>query len=47
LLPARGAAGQFFYMLRFRRGSGAIPALPFHLLDSLILDSALKAPWCR
>ena len=41
VLPTCRAAGQLFYVLRFRRFSGALPALPFHLLDSLILDSAL------
>ena len=39
VLPTYRAARQLFYMRRF---SGAFPALPFHLLDSLILDSALR-----
>ena len=41
VLPTYRAAGQLFYMPRFRRFSGALPALPFHLLDSPILVSAL------
>ena len=32
VLPTCCAARQLFYVLRFRRFSGAIPALPFHLL---------------
>ena len=46
VLPTCRAAGQLFYVLRSRRFSGAIPALPFHLLDSLILDSVLL-PTCQ
>jgi hypothetical protein len=42
VLPTCCAARQLFYVLRFRRFSGALPALPFHLLDSPILVSALR-----